>query len=129
MRKVFSFDIIESSIVQDKNHFYTFVSYFAVLVVFINLSSIESPLIGPPASVVYFLINSIFVGCAFFEKEPRFFRLVFGVLLLIMLLGFVGWLIMIIYNLDAIRLSLALAVTTTTCSLLNRRVIHEDTAT
>jgi hypothetical protein len=122
MKWTMNFDIAEKSIMENKNFIYTIVSYSAILAIFFNLYSLELPLIGSVASVIYSIINAVFLGNAFFTKENAFFKLVFGVLLLIMLLGFVGWIIMIIYNLDVIEFTLVLLVTTTLSSLLNRRM-------
>jgi len=124
--KWLSFDFIEKSIVQDKNFLYTIVSYSVVLAIFVNLNIFQSPLIGSITSVIYFVINAIFLGNAFFGKENAFFRVVFGVLLLTMLLGFVGWLTLIIYNLDVIRCTLVPLVVATLSSFLNRRVKHRN---
>jgi len=115
---------LERSIVQDKNFLYTIISFSTILVVFFNLTSFHYPLIGVIASIIFFVINTVFLGNAFFEKEPLFFRFVFGMLLFIMLLGFVGWLTLIIYNLDATRVTLVLLVVATSSSLLNRRMKH-----
>jgi ABC-type multidrug transport system permease subunit len=72
------------------------------------------------------MINAIFLEHAFFKREDAFFRLMFGILLLIMLLGFIGWLAVIIYNLDVIRLTLVLFIATILSSLSNRRVKNKD---
>jgi len=126
MKWIIDYDIVEKSIIENKNFIYTIASYSAILAIFINLNSLELPLIGFVASVIYSMINAVFLGNAFFEKENAFFRLVFGVLLLIMLLGFVGWVIMIIYNLDVFEFTLVLLVTATLSSLLNRRMRHRN---
>jgi len=126
MKWALTFDIIEKSIVRNKNFAYTIVSFLFLLAIFMNLNSLQSPLIGLMAFVVYFVINSVFLGNAFFEKETAFIRLMFGVLLLVMFLGFVGWLVMIIYNLDVLRVTLVLVITTTLSSLLNKRMKHRD---
>ena len=118
--------VIERSIVQDKNFLYTITSYSIILAIFMNLSSFQSPLIGWMAFVTYFVINAVFLGNAFFEKENAFFRLMFGVLLLVLLLGFVGWLVLIIYNLDVTRVTLVLVIVATSSSLLNRRMKHRN---
>jgi hypothetical protein len=104
------------------------ISYIVTLTIFINLSEFQYPVLGLLASAVYFLINGIFLGHAFFEKETAFFRLMFGTLLLVMLLGFVGWLAVIIHNLDVIRFTLVLLITATLSSLLNRRVKNKNAA-
>ncbi len=120
------FDFIERSIVQDKNFLYTIVAYSMALAIFLNLTSFQSLLIGLGFSVIYFVINAVFLGNAFFEKEDAFFRLMFGILLVTVLLGFVGWLTLIIYNLDVIRVTLVLLVVSTLSSLFNRGVRHKD---
>ena len=126
MKRALRFDIVEKSVVHDKNFLYTIASYSVILAVFMNLNSFQSPLIGLIASLIYFLINAVFLGNAFFEKENAFFRLMFGILLLSMLLGFVGWLTLIIYNLDVTRCTLVLWVVATLSSLLNKRMKHKN---
>jgi uncharacterized membrane protein YfcA len=96
------------------------------LAFFMNLNSFQSPLIGFTASIIYFVINAVFLGNAFFEKENIFLRLMFGILLLTMLLGFIGWLTLIIHNLDVTRFTLVLLVVATFSSLLNKRMRHRD---
>jgi hypothetical protein len=113
---------IEQRIVRDEKLLFTMISYVVILTIFINLSGFQSPALGLLASAIYFLINAIFLGHAFFEKEAAFFRLMFGTLLLIMLLGFVGWLAVIIYNLDVISFTLVLLTAATLSSLLNKKV-------
>ena len=128
IKRAFAFDEVEKSVVQNKSFLYTIVLYSVTLAMFVNLNSLRSPLIGFAAFFVYFMINAIFLGNAFFEKENAIFRLVFGILLLIMILGFVGWLVMVIYNLDVIMFTLVLAISTTFSSLLNRRMKRKSAA-
>lgn len=113
---------VETLVAQDQKHIFTLTSYILILIIYVNLSVLQSSVLGFVVSIFYFLINGIFLGYAFFEKETAFFRLMFGALLLIMLLGFVGWLAVIIYNLDVIRLTLVLFIAATVSSLLNRRM-------
>jgi len=115
-------DKLEKGITRDEKLLSTLASYVLILAIYVNLNAFKSPVLGLVASVLYFLINGIFLGHAFFEKEDAFFRLMFGVLLLVMLLGFVGWLAVIIYNLDVLRFTLVLFVVATLSTLLNRRV-------
>lgn len=117
---------LENSVVRNKIFLSSLASYAAILAIFMNLNSFQSPLIGFLASVIYFLINGVFLGNAFFEKEATFFRLMFGILLLIMLLGFVSWVTVVCYNLDIIRFTLVLFVVATVCSLLNSKVKHKN---
>lgn len=126
MNRKLSFDIIEKKVEQDRNSIYTIVSYSVVLAIFINLNSLRSPLIGLIVSAIYSFINAVFLGNAFFEKETLLFKLSLGALLLIMLLGFAGWFIMIIYNLDVAEFMLVLVVTATLSSFLNRRVKRKN---
>ena len=125
MTNSLQFHKLENFIVHDPKLLFTLTSYVLVLAIYTNLN-VKSPTIGIVASILYFLINGIFLAHAFFEKEDVFFRLMFGVLLLIMLLGFVGWLIMLIYNLDAPRFTLVLIIVATLSSLLNRRMKYKN---
>jgi len=118
----FGFDRIEQRITRDEKLLFTMISYVVILIIFINLSEFQSPILGLVASAIYFLINGIFLGHTFFEKETAFFRLMFGFLILVMLLGFVGWLAVVIYNLDVTWFTLVLLVVATLSSLLNKRV-------
>jgi len=122
MKTSYGFDKIEQRITHDERMLFTLGSYIVVIIILINLSEFQSPMLGLPASTIYFLINGIFLGHAFFKKEDAFFRLIFGTLLLIMLLGFIGLLAIIIYNLDVTRFTLVLFITATLSSLINRRM-------
>lgn len=122
METKFGFDKIEQRITRDEKLLFTMISYFVILIIFINLSQFQSPILGLLASAIYFLINGIFLGHIFFKKETAFFRLILGLLLLVMLLGFVGWLAVVIYNLDVIMFTLVLFVAATLSSLLNKKV-------
>lgn len=124
MRVNMSFQLsrLETWITQDKKFLSTFVSYALILLIYTNLITFQSPLLGILSSIFYFLINGMFLAHAFFEKETAFFRLIFGILLLIMLLGFFGLLAVIVYNLDLVRFMMVLFITTTLSSLLNKKV-------
>ncbi len=126
MKTRFGFDKIEQRITRDEKLLFTIISYVVTLTIFINVSEFQSPVLGLLASAIYFLINGIFLGHALFEKESTFFRLMFGILSLIMLLGFVGWLAVVIYNLDVTRFTLVLLIAATLSSLLNKRVKNKN---
>ena len=128
MQSTYRFDRLEKTITHDKRLLFTLCSFALTLGIYINLSFFQSPVIGVVASILYFIINGVFLGHAFFEKETAFFRLMFGTLLLVMLLGFVGWLAVIIHNLDVTRFTLVLLITATLSSLLNRRVKNKNVA-
>jgi hypothetical protein len=53
---------------------HTIVSYSVTLAIFMNLNSFQSPLIGLMASVIYSVINAVFLGNAFLAKEKRLFQ-------------------------------------------------------
>ena len=112
---------LDRIIIEDARFRFTLVSYLLAFVFYVNLNLMQSFIVGLFSFVFYFLINGTFMAHFFSENEALFLRLVFGVLLLIMLLGFVGWLIMIIYNLGAELFSITLLVTATISSLLNRK--------
>jgi len=117
---------LETLIAQDPSLLFTLASYGLIIAMYINLNAFNSSVLGIATSALYFLINGIFLEHAFFEKEATFFRLMFGILLLIMLLGFVGLFTVIIYNLDVIRFTSVLFIATTLSSLLNRRVKNKN---
>ena len=128
MRVMRSFQLhkMEKFITHDPKLIFTLISYVLILATYVNLNAFKSPAVGVIAFILYFLINATFLAHAFFEKEDVFFRLMFGVLLLIMLLGFMGWIIMIIYNLDVIKFTLVLFVVATLSSSLNRRMKYKN---
>ena len=114
------FHRMEELITTDKNLLATLVSYVSVFLIFINLTFFRSPILGIPSTLTYFLINLVFVEQAFFQKEKPFLRLMLGTLLLIAFLGLVSWAIMIIYNLDAIRSTIALFIVATVSSIMHK---------
>jgi len=122
MESKFRYRKLEELIVRDHNFIFTVFSFLLILIIYLNVSFTSSLIIGTAASLAFFMINGMFLGHTFFEKEAPLFRLMLGILLLIMLLGFVGWLAVIIYNLDIIRLTLVLIIVTTLSSLINRKV-------
>ncbi len=125
VKRSFQLHELEKSITLNPKFIYTLTSYVLILAIYVNLNTFKSPPVGIVAFFFYFLINAVFLGNSFFEKEEVFFRLMFGVLLLIMLLGFVGWIVMIIHNLDVARFTLVLFVAATFSSWLNRRMKNQ----
>jgi hypothetical protein len=112
----------EKLITDDPKLLFTFASFVSAAATYVNLSSIKSPVAGMLLSIVYFSINATFLADALFRKEDLLIRLIFGVLLTMMLLGFMGWLFMLIYNLDVPEFSLVLFTVATLCSLTNNRM-------
>jgi hypothetical protein len=125
-RASFQPDGFERHIANDRKFAFTLMSYALVFITYANLSTIKSTSLGIIVFMLYFLINGVFLAYAFFVKEERFFRLIFGVLLLIMLLGFFGWLVMVIYNLDIPESTLVLFIVSTISSLINKRMKNKN---
>lgn len=114
------FKNMEKFIVHDRNFVPTIFSFLMVTLIFLNLSMVNRVELGFIASVTYFFINGVFLGSTFFSEEIIVLRIALGVLLLVALLGLVGWLVMIIYNLDILRSVLVLYTVAGTCTLANR---------
>jgi hypothetical protein len=114
------FQRMNKFIIDDEKLAATLVSYATIILIFINLTVIHSPILGLTASLTFFLINAIFMGQAFFQKEKPFLRLMLGTLLLIALLCLVSWATMIIYNLDETRSTMALFIVATVSSIINK---------
>ena len=112
---------IEKLIADDSRFRFTVISYVLVLVVYANLIVSRSLIVGFAVFVLYFLINGAFLANAFLRIESLFLRWMFAFLLLIMLLGFVGWLVLLAYNLGTSMTLLVLMVTTTVSSAINRK--------
>lgn len=119
---------LERFVANDSRLLSTLLSCAITLAIYINLSVVRSFAVGIIAFFLYFMINAIFLAHAFFEKEDTFFGLMFGVLFLIMILGSVGWLVMIIYNLDTPEFTLVLFIVATFSSLMNKRVKNKNVA-
>ena len=109
-------------IMQDKAFLFTMTSLTSVLAIFLNLSTVQSPILGTVASIIYLLINATFIGQALFQNETLFIRFLLGTMFLVVIIGLVGLAIMILRNLDSISTSVVLSITTLLASLLNRRV-------
>lgn len=113
---------IEELIAEDSKHVFTLLSILAVILVCVNLVTVHLLLVGLIAFAVYFVTIGTFLGRAFFLGEEAFIRFALGILLSIMLLGFVGWIFMIIYDLEIVPFALVLLVTTIVSSVLNQRM-------
>ena len=120
IEKKIQFEKVQETLVRDKKFLYTMFSYAMVFFIFINISIIHSPVMGITVSSVYFLINAIFIGNAFFEKEEPFLRFMLGALLLIVFLGLISLVVMMIYNLDAVRSAIVLCTVATLSSFMNQ---------
>lgn len=109
-------------IAQNKKLSFTMTSYASILAIFLNLATVHSPIIGIAASIIYLLVNSTFIGQAFFQDENLFTKFLLGSLLLIVMLGLIGWMVLMLYNLDNTRTTIVLLVTATLASILNHKM-------
>ena len=87
---------------------YVILSFFVILVIFVNSLMFNSPFIGTLASVVYILVNGNIIAGTFFKESKL--KLPLGILLLIALLGVVGWVFMILYRLSIIEVTITLCI-------------------
>jgi len=117
---------VEKTIGTDQRSIFTLISCSLIVTIHLNLIALHSPALGLIVSSIYFLINATFLGHAFFRREEALVRLTFGVMSLIMLLSFMGWLALVIYNLDPASTSLVLLATSLVSSLSNKRMRHRN---
>ena len=103
-------------------------SYVSILMIFINLNFTPTPIIGAPATIIYLLINSTFIGTALFQNENLLVKLLLGTLLLIVILGLTGLGVMILYNLDNLRSAIVLCITAFFASVLNKGMKSKNVA-
>jgi hypothetical protein len=120
MENAFRLKKVEELIVRDEKFLFTTISYFMILIICLNSIFFLSVALGIIASLIFFLINILFLGNTLFEKEFPFLRFMLGSLMLLLFLGIIGWMILIIHNLDIIRVTIALCVLTGLSSTMNR---------
>jgi heme A synthase len=120
------FNRLENLIIYDKKFCFTLVSYIAILIIFTNSVVFRSSILGVIATAVFFLINSFFLGNAFFRTESYLIRLALGSLLLIIFLGLIGWITMVVYNLDILRSTVVLSIISALSSFFNRGMKYKD---
>jgi len=126
VRKSLSFSSFETRVIKDQKSVFTLGSYALAAAMYLNLSALNSALVGVVATIFYFLINGIFLGHTFFREEPIFFRLALGNLMHVALLAFFGLIVLIAYNLDTVRFTLVLLITATVSSLPNKWVKRKN---
>lgn len=97
-------------------------SYVMILVIFANLTIFHSPLIGAIAFVSLLLVNGNFLGQLFFQEERSFVKRFLEMLLFIAFLGGAGWFVMILYNLDSLRVVIALLIVVSFVSFLSLKI-------
>jgi len=115
---------LEETIATNNKFVFTLLSYLMIPVILVNLTFLQSPFVGILGSSVYLTINATFLGCSFFRNESPFLRFALGLLILIMSLGFIGWLTMIAWNLDITRSVIVLFIVTTFSSIIGLMKKH-----
>ena len=119
-RAVFSFGFLEEVIGRDKQFVFSLVSFVAILVILLNQVFVSSIFVGAVASVIFFVINVVFLGRGFFAAENLLTRFLLGGLALLAFLGLVGWVIMIAFGLDVWMSVVVLLVVGVCSSVLSR---------
>jgi len=84
-------------IVRYADFFLLALSFLMVIVIFFNYRTFRLSVVGVAASVVYIFINGDFIGRKFFREEKL--RLPLGILLLVVLMGLLGWVFIVFYRL------------------------------
>jgi hypothetical protein len=107
-------------ITQERILVFTVILFGSVVAVSLNLNIVRSPILGVSASILFLLISSIMMGQALFRNENSVTKLLLGSLIVIITLGLVGWVVMILYNLDNTRIAVVLFVTASLASILNK---------
>lgn len=110
---------IKTTVLRRRDLVYLALSLFMTLLIFINLSMLDSLFIGCFASVVYILINGNLLGHTFFEESDL--KLPLGILFLIALLGIAGWPFIIFTRLTVREVTILLCVTSLFSFALTRR--------
>jgi hypothetical protein len=113
---------LENFLVADKLLLSTIICYLTIAAMFANMTTAKSQVIGAVAAAVYFLVNSVFLGRAFFADENSLLRLTLGALLLVMFIGLVGWIVVVVYVLNVVTVILVLAIVAVICSVLRKTV-------
>jgi len=117
---------LQNQITRDQKFAFTILSYITILLIFVNMLLINSPAIGVVTSAIYLLINATYLGHALFREENAFVKFMLGLLLLTVILGLVGWAVMILYNLNIIGAVMVLSITSSFASFLNKKVKSEN---
>lgn len=111
---------VERLIVRDERFVFTLVSFAMILLVFVNQVTVSSLVVGVFSSFVFVVLNIVFLANALFRSEVSFVRLMLGGMVFLLLLGVSGWIVLIAYNLDAVRSAIVLCVVGVLSSALNR---------
>ncbi len=96
----------------------TTLPFLAILLVFVNIRSLGSPVIGFIALAVFMVANARTLGYVFFAEEKPFFRLLFGLFAFIVVLGLAGLVAVFVYPSSSWFL-LGLILAASFCSVLS----------
>ena len=86
------------------------ISFIAAIVISLNLTFVQSVIIGACASILYIIANGYILGTLFFEEEKVMLKTALGALLLLILLGLISLPFAIFYRLGAIEVTVLLLV-------------------
>ena len=120
MKGRFGLEQVEDLIVRDAKFLVTAVSVLLVLIIYVNQILVHSLVVGVTASLIFLSLNTIILGKTFFKSESAFVRIVFGSFVLLLIVGVIGWITLIIHNLDVHRTSVALLIVAMLCSVINK---------
>jgi len=119
---------LEETISIDRKGIFTLIALLAAIGVYMNSTRLASSFFGVVLSIIYFTINSVFMGNIFLRDEKPNFRLVLGLLLLLMLVATGGATIIVASGLipikfDTLTTTALLALITVILSFLNHTKI------
>lgn len=111
---------MEKLVTRDEKLLFTTFSLLTILIIYINQIFFNSPITGIIASIIFFSLNTAFLGAAFFKEETAFIRIILGSLTFLLFLGAIGWITLIVRNLDINSTSAALCIVAILCSAINK---------
>jgi len=77
----------------------------------VNLVTVESGLVGAVGAVLYFVIGGNFVGVYLLKEEQPLVRVSLGALVLLSVMGLLGWVFIIFRGLGIVETAVVLAAT------------------
>jgi len=120
MTRQYELKDMEKLVTRDEKFLFTTFSLLTILIIYINQIFFNSPITGIIASIIFFSLNTVFLGAAFFKEETAFIRIILGSLTFLLFLGTIGWITLIVHNLDINSTSAALCIVTVLCSTINK---------
>ena len=120
---------LEEVITRDRRGVFTILAIASAMGVLVNSILFRSPLIGVAFTGLYFLINSILVGNALFREENTHFRMLFGLLVMLMIIALGGASLIIISALLPIRFDAKATVAILTFATATVWIIRRERVT